>query len=181
MNWFNQLLLSYGFSSCRDFLLSVFPSFKYGTSTISIIVSAILGLLSTWLGISPCIIMVMLAAVLVETMTGIRASKKQGEPFESFKFSRCVIKVALWVFLFFMFHQFSLDAETKVGHWVWALAGFLFDVLHATTMVYFVVEYGTSILENLAVLDGKPKDSLIVAITDGFKSIVSSFKHKTEK
>lgn len=181
MNWINHLLLSYGFASGREFLLSIFPSFKYGTSSISIPISFVFGLVSTWLGISPCIVLVMFAAVLVETVTGIRASKKQGEPFESFKFSRCVIKVALWVFLFFMFHQFALDAEAKAGHWVWALSGFLFDVLHATTMVYFVVEYGTSILENLAVLDGKPKESLIIAITDSFKSIVSNFKRKTEK
>ena len=97
----------------------------------------------------------MFIIVIVETVTGIKASKKKGISFESFRFSRCIIKVFVWAFLFFMFHSFAADLDSKEG-WVFAIGGVLIDVLHVTTMVYFCIEYGTSILENLAVLDGKP-------------------------
>ena len=52
----------------------------------------------------------------------------------------------------------------------------MFEVLHVATMFYFVIEYGTSILENLAVLDGKPKESLVVAFGAMFESLVSKLK-----
>ena len=140
----------------RCFCLSLFPSFKYGTQTSSLTASAVLGAVSEFLGLTPVLVVVMFLAVLVETLTGTKASLKRGEPFESWKFSRCVLKVMVWVFLLFMFHQFSRELGGRIG-WVFAMGGVMFQVIQVMTMVYFCIEYATSILENLAVLDGKPK------------------------
>ena len=166
---------TYGFEGFKGFTLSLFPSFKYGNQTFAISFSTIFGVIGQWLGVSPAIVLVMFIAVLVETFTGIRASKKRGIDFESFRFSRCIIKVFVWVFLFFMFHSFASDLSDKSG-WVFLLGGLFFDILHLATMIYFCIEYATSILENLAVLDGKPKATFINAIGSLFSSLIDKLK-----
>lgn len=176
MTLINRFLATYGFSGIKDFLLSLFPSFKYGMQDYTLSFSVLLAVISEVLGMSPFIVLVMFMAVIIETMTGIRASKKQGGHFESFKFSRCIIKVFVWVFLFFMFHSFSKDMQTRSDNWIYFFGVLVFDVLHVTTMIYFVIEYVTSILENLAVLDGKPKESLVMAMSGMFNSFVSKVK-----
>lgn len=180
MNFITKFLDSYGFDGPKDFLFSLFPSFRYGIQIPAISLSAVVAVFSEFLGFSPVIVFVMFMAVIVETLTGIRASTKSGHPFESFKFSRCIIKVVIWCFLFFMFHSFSNDMAEKTG-WMFAMGVVLFDIMHVTTMVYFCVEYGTSILENFAVLDGKPKETLINAIKETCTSMINQFKsHKNE-
>lgn len=167
-----RFLWSYGFRDVRCFCLSLFPSFKYGTQTASLCTSAVLGAVSEFLGLTPALVVVMFVAVVVETLTGTRASLKRGEPFESWKFSRCVLKVMVWVFLLFMFHRFSLDLQGRSG-WVFASGGVMFEVIQVVTMVYFCIEYATSILENMAVLDGKPKTQYVERLKEMFGSFVS--------
>lgn len=172
----NQFLQTYGFDGIKGFLLSLFPSFKYGIAGQTISISAVFGVVASWLGMSPFLIPVMLMAVLVETWTGFKASKKQGGHFESVKFSRCVIKVFIWVFLFFVFHSFAMDMHSHEDNWIYLVGAFVLDAIHVTAMVYFVMEYTVSILENLAVLDGKPKETLVVAIGAMFDSMVDKLK-----
>ncbi len=166
-----RFLQSYGFGDVRYFCLSLFPSFKYGTQTASLTASVVLGAVSEFLGLTPLLVVVMFLAVLVETLTGTRASLKRGEPFESWKFSRCVLKVMVWVFLLFMFHQFSLELQVRSG-WVFACGGLMFQVIQVVTMVYFCIEYATSILENMAVLDGKPKTVYVERLKEVFGAFV---------
>lgn len=170
---------TYGFDGIKGFALSLFPSFKYGNQATVLSISTVLAIVGQWLGVSPAIVLVMFIAVLVETFTGIRASKKQGIDFESFRFSRCIVKVFIWVFLFFMFHSFAADLGNKSG-WVFLLGGVFFDILHLATMIYFCIEYATSILENLAVLDGKPKETFINAIGSLFSSLIDKLKNLKE-
>lgn len=171
----NRFLETYGFDGIKGFLLSLFPSFKYGVAGQTLSASAVLGFVSNLLGMSPFMIPVMFMAVVIETWSGIKASKKQGGHFESIKFSRCVIKVFIWISLFFMFHCFAMDMQTHED-WVHMTGFYVFEVLHVATMVYFVIEYGTSILENLAVLDGKPKEALVVAFGTMFEHFIQKMK-----
>lgn len=55
----------------------------------------------------------MLIAIVSEMWTGIRASKVQGIGFESFRFSRCIIKLCIWLTIIYITHSFYL--ESKVG------------------------------------------------------------------
>jgi hypothetical protein len=153
----------------------MFPSFKYGLGAQALSVSAIVGVISEWLGFSPALVVVMFLTVIIETVTGIRASTKLGQHFESFKFSRCIIKVAIWCFLFFFFHAFSKDMARHTGA-VYSAGVWFFDIVNVTTMAYFVIEYGTSILENLSVIDGKPKETLINTLRGYWLLFVERFR-----
>ncbi|MEG1861001.1 MAG: phage holin family protein [Bacteroidaceae bacterium] len=175
MNYLRWFLCSYGFDSPREFWLSVFPSFKYNTQGIAFSLSVAVAVVSEFLGLSPLIVAAMFAGVVVETITGIRASGILKQPFESFRFSRCVIKVFIWCFLFFLLHCFSKEMTGREG-WMFSVGRMMFDVMYVTTMIYFCVEYVTSILENLAVIDGKPKDTLINAMKDAFEVMFDNLK-----
>lgn len=175
----SKFLSSYGFNGIRDFALSMFPSFKYGQGREALGLSAIIAFIAKIMGITPLVVVAMFVVVLVESVTGIGASNKQGKPFESWRFSRCIIKVSIWVSLFFMFNAFKLDAEVKDGV-LWQFAVFIYTLMQITTMIYFVVEYATSIAENLAILDGKDKDAYIKAIKELFGNIIKSFNKKID-
>ena len=60
------------------------------------------------------------------------------------------------------------------------LGRLVFDILHLATMIYFCIEYTTSILDNLAVLDGKPKATFINAIGILFTSLIDKLKNFKE-
>ena len=167
---FQKLLSSYGFESGQQFLLSLFPSFKYGVQQMSITLSIVSGCIANFLGLTPALVGAMFVAVVMETVSGLKASKKRGEHFESFKFSRCIIKVFVWVILIYILHSFALEMRSEVGA-IFTIGYYVFTVMKVVTMVYFCVEYVTSILENLAVIDGKPKDALVNSMWDMFGKI----------
>lgn len=176
MSFVTHFLNSYGFDSVKDFFLSLFPSYKYGLQGFTLTLSAILALISEAVGITPVVVLAMFVIVVVEVFTGTKASRKNGIPFESFRFSRCILKVFIWLCIFFIFNSFSKGLSSHADNWVYASGVFFFDVLNVTTMIFFCIENVTSILENLAVLDGKPKEALVVAMGEIFQSIVDKFK-----
>ena len=182
-NFFQKLLDTYDFNSMREFGLSLCPSFKYNLQIPSFSISAVLAVLSKYLGFGPVIVFAMAVAVLVETISGIAASKRLGKPFESFRFSRCVLKVFIWFTLVYIANAFSLECASRQG-WLDQIGVVFFDVIRLLVLAYFVIEYVVSILENLAVIDGKPKTQFIEGVQSVWQSflavIKSLFKAKDE-
>ena len=177
MNILNQILQSYDFDGVHGLALSLFPSFKYDLQNITIPISIVLGVFCKLVGITPIIILAMFVAVMVEVLSGTKASKKEGHPFESYRFSRCVLKVFIWISLFFIFHCFAMDMHAKSSNWVYLIGEYFFEITHVTCMIFFVIEYTVSIMENLAVIDGKPKDAFINTLHEYFKALTDNFKN----
>ncbi len=170
-----RFLSTYGWASNRDFLLSLFPSVKYGTMGGSISFAAVSAFFVQYLGISPALIPALVIILATELWTGVRASRKRKEPFESNKFSRFVLKLCVWMVLFYTAHSFMNEyrgQETLVQ----ILAFTFFEVLKVFLMSLFLVENVTSILENLAVLDGKPKDTYVEKTKDLFNAFFKALK-----
>lgn len=174
-NYIQWLVGTYAYNDVKEFLLSLFPSFKYGIQGLTISLSFFAAVINEFIGIGPALAVAMLVAVLVETWTGIYASRKRGEKFQSFKFSRCVIKIAVWYSLLYFTHSFSSDcaAHTGIGY---LFAVYFFNFIQILILAYFAIEYMTSILENFAVIDGKPKDNLINAMKDSWQILLDKFK-----
>lgn len=175
LNSTRKFLSTYGWVSNKDFVLSLFPSAKYGFIGTSISLSSVSALFIHYLGISPALIPAIVFIVVTEIWTGIRASAKQGKAFESFKFSRCVIKLAIWFVLFHCAQSFRNEFESSET-FVQQLGFIFFDVLKLLFMVLFVIENTTSIMENEAVLDGKDKSAYIVYVKDLFNSFFGTLK-----
>lgn len=176
----SKLLATYGFCNAKAFALSMFPSVKYDAGAMSVITSCIIGCAVRYLGLTPLLVAVMIVAVFAEMLTGIRASSKQGKAFESFRFSRGILKICVWCVIFFIFHSFGVEMSRFEG-WVYALSAVMFQVLHASSMIWFAIENGTSILENQAVIDGKPKTAYVEAVKAFWDAFVSACKTKISK
>ncbi len=102
IRFFTRFVATYGYDSPKEFFLSVAPSFKYNLQFPAISFSAVTAVVSEWIGITPFLAMAMLVAIVSEMWTGIRASKVQGIGFESFRFSRCIIKLCIWLTIIFI-------------------------------------------------------------------------------
>lgn len=175
LNSIRRFLSTYGWVSNKEFMLSLFPSAKYGMIGGSVSLSAISALFVHYLGISPALIPAIAIIIVTEIWTGIRASAKQGKAFESFKFSRCVIKIAIWFVLFHCAQSFRNEFESP-STFVEQLGFLFFDVLKLLFMILFVIENTTSIMENEAVLDGKDKSAYIEYVKELFKTFFGAVK-----
>ena len=143
-----------------------------------------LGVVAEVLGLTPGLVVAMFVAVLVETFTGIKASSKRGEKFESFKFSRCILKLTIWVVIIYVLHQFTCEMESGDSYF-YQFGYVVFMLMKVSVMMYFCVEYVTSILENLAEIEGKPKDSLVNMMWEAFRNATAQlsniFKKRNEE
>ena len=175
--YITRFLYGYGYNTITEFFHSLCPSFKYQMQTQTLSLSAFFAVVGHYLGITPFIAVAMVVAVLVETLTGIRASEKRGIKFESFRFSRCIIKVFIWMVLIFVTNCFLLECEIRDG-WIDKVGETFFGFVRLLILVYFLVEYIVSILENLAILDGKDKTEFIDALKELYKSFSHSIARK---
>lgn len=174
----SKYLSTYGYDSIPDFLQSVAPSFKYGLQIPAISFSAIAAFVTQWLGLSPFLAVAMLVAIATEMRTGIRASHRQGIPFESFRFSRCIIKLSIWLAIIYIVHAFYKECLLQDEFLYNKIGSLFFSVVKFFVMTWFCVEHLTSILENLAVLDGKPKNELINKVSELWKEVTTQVKKK---
>lgn len=171
------MLSTYGFDGFLQFFESMVPTQKYNLSACSMSLSAAIGVFAHFLGLTPLLVIAMTIAVFVEMVSGIKASNKSGKPFESFRFSRGILKICVWCIIFFIFNTFA-NEMSKFSGWPYLIAAIMFQILHASAMVFFVIENGTSILENQAVIDGKPKTQYIEAVKSLWSTFINALKGK---
>lgn len=179
MKFLSKFLASYDYPSLKDFLLSLFPTWKYQIQTSAFILSGIAAGVNNLIGIGPALAFAMVVAVIVEIASGIKASKKQNKDFESFRFSRCVLKIVFWFALFYFIHAFEREYILK-DHFMDILAFLFFKSLFVGLMALFCIEYLTSILENLSVIDGKDKTYYISFIKESFANLLDNLKRKQQ-
>lgn len=175
MNMILRFLKTYEYASLDEFLYSLGPSFKYKLQGLTITLSFLAGLVDQIFGIGPALAVAMMVAVLVETWTGIKASRKRGEKFSSFRFSRCILKVCVWLTIVYITHAFESEFSDRSGL-AYGAVHLFFQFAFIVTLAYFMVEYVTSILENLGSITKKDKQALIDVIQTAWKNLIATLK-----
>ena len=161
----DKFLYSYGYDSVGALMESVFPSTKYVGFGQSAALSSVLGCICSALGVWPVLVIAMMLIMLIELVSGVCASHKRKEHFESSKFSRFLLKLCIWFVLFLSCQVFAFFASHYDDHSLaWLVGAWFFDVLTVILMIAFVVENATSILENLACIDNHDKSYYIEAV-----------------
>jgi len=176
-NYFVKFLAVYDWNSFEEFVLSIFPSCKYQLHSAVLTLSVLSGLVNYLFGVTPALAIAMFAAIVIEVVTGIRASKRKGIGFESFRFSRCVIKILIWLAILYIIHAFKREFQDSKNLIDLAAYSF-FSFVFVACLTGFLVEYVTSILENVSVLKGKEKTAIIEAIHGGWTNLLSNIKPK---
>jgi len=172
-----NFLKTYDWNSFEDFALSIFPSYKYQLHGAVLTISALSGVINYLFGITPALAIAMFFAILIEVSTGIKASKRKGDKFESLKFSRCVIKILVWLAILYIINAFKREFQDSKNLIDIAAYGF-FSFVFVACLTGFLVEYVTSILENVSVLKGREKTAIIEAIQGGWSNLLSNIKPK---
>lgn len=175
MKFIPRFLETYEYSSIEEFIYSMVPSFKYKLQGLTLTLSFLAAGIDHLFGIGPALAIAMVVAIIVETWSGIKASRKNGKKFSSFRFSRCIIKVFIWFSLLYIIHAFESDFSEKPGIMADA-AQLFFQFIFIMVLTYFMIEYVTSILENLGTISGKNKTALIEVIQNSWKQFIQSFK-----
>lgn len=179
MKFLSKFLASYDYPSLKDFLLSLFPTWKYQIQTTAFILSGLAAGVNHLIGIGPALALAMVGGVIAEIASGIKASKSRGDAFESFRFSRCILKIVFWFALFYFVHAFEKEYLYR-DHFMDVMAFLFFKSLFVGLMALFCIEYLTSILENLSVIDGKDKTYYINFIKSSFTNLLDNLKRKQQ-
>ena len=178
----NRILMSYGYDSVAALMSSVFPSTKYVSIGQSVALSSVWGFICSVLGIWPILALAMIFVMIIELVSGVTASHKRMEHFESSKFSRFVLKLFIWFSLFVSCQMFSYFAA-QYGHNTlqWMVGAWFFDVLTVILMMAFVVEHTTSILENMACIDGREKSYYIDVVKRVAATAIDRITHSPSR
>jgi len=172
-----RMLVTFDYEDLRTLFQSIAPSCKYSLTRPLLVVSltfpGLSGLASLVpdiplaLGIQTAALIMMLMAFVVELLSGIAASRIKKERFSSFRLSRFSFKVFIYLVLIAVPYHWSQNYAAK-GEAVMAEC---FDWLQNFLIIHIAQENMVSILENLAVIEGKEKSAWIESIKTKITSL----------
>lgn len=161
-----EVLSWYQYNSITDWVTSLLPSIKYEITTISVVLSTFTGLIASLIGMEWMAFLAFLIVMFLELISGIWASMVKGEPFQKDKLFRFIFKAFCYIAIMSATFLFADNYRTQEKDFV---AG-IFDWLHIFLVVQIVLENIYSIIENIGVIQGKPKGELIEAIKSKMKT-----------
>lgn len=163
-----KLLKTFDWHSIDEFLLSLAPSFKYKMNVGLMVLSFLWTPIDKAFGLDNAAFIALLVVFVTELISGITASRIRKEKFSSMKLSRFSVKAASYLVLIGVTYAFAQNYK----HHNDAIAEWVFDWMHIFLVVQIVFENIISILENLAVISGKPKGAWVEKIKDKLSSFL---------
>lgn len=170
MKFLTRILATFDYHSWLEFGQSLLPSSKYNlTLNLAPFTVLLFPAIDRLFGLDAVAFGVLLVVFVAELSSGIYASKIMKVPFSSMKLSRFSFKVAYYLVLISLPYVMavSFKAHDKTA------AATMFDWLHLFLVAQIVLENVVSILENLAVISGKPKTHWITAIKEKIKNLIA--------
>lgn len=163
-----KVLEGFEWCSISDFINSLIPTIKYDSLVIMISISAVISFVETAFGITYLAFIALMIVLVFELMSGIYASYLQDIPFSTSKLSRFTFKAAGYFVLISVPHIFYISFHERDN----PLISGIFEWIHVFLVVQVVIENMFSIMENLAVIQGKPKTFWIERIKQKINSIL---------
>lgn len=149
-----SILQGYQYEGTADFFRSLFPSFKYTYTAQLLCISSVAASVELLFGFKMWTFVAFVIAAVTELVSGIYASVwVRKEKLESGKFSRFAFKLILMLTGLYIVRAFNIEWDGRND-----LIHSAFDWLYSFLFVYGALEYLISIMENKAVIEGKPKD-----------------------
>lgn len=152
------ILQTFGYKDGTAFLLSLIPTLKYPVTHIpSMIISSVSVPIIKIFGLDEFALAALFLAFFLELVSGIWASRKKGEPFDSWKFSRFSFKCFYYLVIISITYLMAESFKARDKE----LGVVIFDFMHLFFTVQIVLENIVSIAENYSVISGKPKQHWI--------------------
>lgn len=177
--WLLKILATFDYHSLTGLFESVAPSFRYNLTKpllkLSFVIPSLSAMLSGFfpaveatLGISGAAFIAMIAAFFVELISGLVSSHIRKEQFSSLKLSRFSLKVCIYLVIIAVPYHWGQSFQVRDKAF---MAG-VFDWLQSFLIAQIAFENIISILENLAVINGKDKTAWINKLKDKLTSII---------
>ena len=155
----NYHLQGFGFEGTQDLMTSTLHTDK-GFGIISGL-SALLGgaaiFVETYIGLAPVAYIAFVILLVLEFITGIRASIKAKKKIESRKFGRMIVKIGLYTTILGIVHVLKVNMDSYINIYEW---------LYYAVFNMVVIQLIISVLENLAKL-GFAEGTWIVRVIKG--------------
>lgn len=170
MKFFNNLLKSFHYDNMNDFLTSLMPTSKYNitilVSSFSALMVSIDKMVSVVFGLTGMAFISLVLILITELLSGLMASSVRKEAFESAKLRRFSFRLFYYLVLLSVPYLLSENYRIR-GNFVAHLA---FDWLHVFLVIQIGFENIISVLENIAVIEGKDKSHIIRKIKNRLKT-----------
>lgn len=168
-NPFTHLLAGFDYYSGLEFLQSLVPTLKYNMLVIFMFFFSIpLSVIDTFFGLDAMAVLGLLLAMALELFSGIWASRILKQPFESRRLSRFSFKSVCYLLLIAIPYLVGTSYRNHGNEF----AATVFEWLHVFLVSQIVLEHVTSILENVAVIQGKDKSFWIKSIKTKFDNML---------
>jgi|GEM_PF-1624247 len=134
-----------GFRDYNDFLDSLFHNTKGILATSSVILATLAYYFEQFVGIESVVGVVMLGLFAVEMWSGIKASKKEGKPFESNKFQRGWVKLFVYMLMIGFAHVLANNVKIKP---IFGVEFNYYEWLHYAFFNFVLINFFISNIEN---------------------------------
>lgn len=159
---------TYDYHSLNAFILSLAPSGKYRWTAALLIMSSIWGAVDKVFGLDQEAFLALVIIFVGELISGIWAAIVRGDSISSVKLSRFGLKVVCYLIMIGVSYCFAQNFAVHKKY----VAEWAFDWLNTVLVAQVGFENTISILENIAHINGKEKDAIVVKITEKFKNIL---------
>lgn len=164
---FLKLLKDYQYDSPGELFCSLFPSFRYNLPIAVTTVSFFSSLAQVFFGLSFPAVVGFGVIMIVELLSGIIASRTRKEQFDSGRLKRFGFRFGLYFVLISVPYLFESSLRERGSD----LAAGAFQWIQVFLIVQIVFENTISILENIAVIDGKDKSAIVNKIKAKLESL----------
>jgi len=143
MKIINQLLKDWGFLNVNDCVNSIFGHIKTSTLGIGTMLGLTVATFEKIVGMDIAMYFAFLGLLGLELRTGILASKKKGEPYQSKKSGRFIFKGFVYTFILGIVNIFYV----KLGN---SKMGFIYETIYWSILHLIVIQLLVSVFENLS-------------------------------
>jgi len=167
--YFLRLLQTFEYTDWAHLGQSLAPSTKYQAMVpASIMVSTLAMYIDRVFGLDAYAFGALLMVLITELVSGLGAARVRKDQISSLKLSRFSFKVFYYLVIIAVPYLFSVSflAHDKTA------ASVVFDYIHVFLVMQIVQENIVSILENVAVISGKPKTHWINHLSDKIQSFL---------
>jgi hypothetical protein len=152
VRYLSNLLAGFEYNSIADFGNSLLPTLKYNMLSLMLLFTFPVAMIDKIFGLDYMAVLALLLVMVAELVSGIYASHITKQAFSSKRLSRFSFKTACYLILIavpFLFYSSYKERNS--------LAASIFEWLHVFMVVQIVLENVFSILENIAIIQGKDK------------------------
>jgi len=165
---FLKLLRGFEYNSVSEWACSMFPSAKYSSTSLLVSVSIVGAGVEKVFGIDDLAMAAFLLIMIVELVSGITASSIKKEKFSSSRLSRFGFKFFYYLVLisvpFLLASHYRNHDQT--------VTAVIYEWVQTFLIMQIFFENMISILENIAVIDGKDKTHIIQKIRAKLNSLI---------